>query len=42
MQKRHTSFASVYVYPLVDHTIEIVVNPSELSWETMRASGAGG
>ena len=40
--KRHTSFASVYVYPLVDDTIEIVVNPSEFSWETMRASGAGG
>ena len=40
--KRHTSFASVYVYPLVDHTIEIVVNPSEITWETMRASGAGG
>ena len=40
--KRHTSFASVYVYPLVDHTIKIVVNPSEITWETMRASGAGG
>ena len=40
--KRHTSFASVYVYPLVDDTIEIVVNPSEFNWETMRASGAGG
>ena len=40
--KRHTSFASVYAYPLVDDTIEIVVNPSEISWETMRASGAGG
>lgn len=40
--KRHTSFASVYVYPLVDDSIEIVVNPSEISWETMRASGAGG
>ena len=40
--KRHTSFASVYVYPLVDDTIEIVVNPAEYSWETMRASGAGG
>lgn len=40
--KRHTSFASVYVYPLVDDTIEIVVNPSEITWETMRASGAGG
>ena len=40
--KRHTSFASVYAYPLVDDTIEIVVNPSEITWETMRASGAGG
>lgn len=40
--KRHTSFASVYVYPLVDDTIEIVVNSSEITWETMRASGAGG
>jgi peptide chain release factor 2 len=40
--KRHTSFASVYVYPLVDDTIEIVVNPSDFTWETMRASGAGG
>ncbi len=40
--KRHTSFASVYVYPLVDDSIEIIVNPSELNWETMRASGAGG
>ena len=40
--KRHTSFASVYVYPLVDDTIEIDINPADLSWETMRASGAGG
>ena len=40
--KRHTSFASVYVYPLVDESIEIEVNPSEIKWETMRASGAGG
>ena len=40
--KRHTSFASVYVYPLVDDSIEIVINPSEFTWETMRASGAGG
>lgn len=40
--KRHTSFASVYVYPLVDDSIEIVINPSEISWETMRSSGAGG
>ena len=40
--KRHTSFASVYVYPLVDDSIEVVVKPSEFDWETMRASGAGG
>lgn len=40
--KRHTSFASVYVYPLVDETIEIIINPSDISWETMRSSGAGG
>lgn len=40
--KRHTSFASVYVYPLVDDSIKIMINPSELTWETMRASGAGG
>ena len=40
--KRHTSFASVYVYPLVDERIEIKINPSEITWETMRSSGAGG
>lgn len=40
--KRHTSFASVYVYPLADDSIEIDINPSEITWETMRASGAGG
>ncbi len=40
--KRHTSFASVYVYPLVDESIEIEINPAHLSWETMRSSGAGG
>jgi peptide chain release factor 2 len=40
--KRHTSFASVYVYPLVDDSIEIQINPKDISWETMRASGAGG
>ena len=40
--KRHTSFASVYVYPLIDNSIEIIINPSDISWETMRASGAGG
>jgi peptide chain release factor 2 len=40
--KRHTSFASVFVSPLVDDTIDIVVNPSDITWETYRASGAGG
>jgi len=40
--KRHTSFASVYVYPLVDETIEIQINHAHISWETMRSSGAGG
>jgi peptide chain release factor 2 len=40
--KRHTSFASVYVYPLVDDTIEININPADIKWETMRSSGAGG
>jgi peptide chain release factor 2 len=40
--KRHTSFASVYVYPLVDDTIEIEVNNADIKWETMRSSGAGG
>jgi peptide chain release factor 2 len=40
--KRHTSFVSVYVYPLVDDSFEIEVNPSDLTWETFRAGGAGG
>lgn len=40
--KRHTSFASVYVYPLVDDTIEIAINPADISWETFRSGGAGG
>lgn len=40
--KRHTSFASVFVSPVVDETIEIVVNPADISWETFRSSGAGG
>ncbi|MBS7786772.1 peptide chain release factor 2 [Flavobacterium sp. CYK-55] len=40
--KRHTSFVSVYVYPLADDTIEIDINPADISWETMRSSGAGG
>ncbi|MCH2224383.1 MAG: peptide chain release factor 2, partial [Crocinitomicaceae bacterium] len=40
--KRHTSFASVYVYPLVDDTIQIHINPADISWETFRAGGKGG
>ncbi len=40
--KRHTSFVSVYVYPLVDDTIEIDINPANISWETFRSGGAGG
>ncbi|SFJ50054.1 peptide chain release factor 2 [Myroides guanonis] len=40
--KRHTSFASVYVYPLADDSIHIEIGASDISWETMRSSGAGG
>ena len=40
--RRHTSFASVFAYPEVDETIEININPSDIVWETFRASGAGG
>lgn len=40
--KRHTSFVSVYVYPLADDTIEIDINPADITFETMRSSGAGG
>ena len=40
--KRHTSFASVYVYPLVNDNIDIVVNPADISWDTYRSGGAGG
>ncbi len=40
--KRHTSFASVYVYPLADDSIHIEISASDISWETMRSSGAGG
>src|SRR5690554_6559029 len=40
--KRHTSFASVYVYPLVDATIEIEINPADIEITTARSSGAGG
>ena len=40
--KRMTSFASVFVVPLVDDSIEIYVNPANISWDTFRSSGAGG
>ncbi|MFM9943728.1 MAG: peptide chain release factor 2, partial [Bacteroidia bacterium] len=40
--KRHTSFASVYCYPVVDDTIEIDVKPADIEWQTYRSSGAGG
>jgi len=40
--RRHTSFASVYVYPLIDDTIEIIVNPADIEWEFYRSGGKGG
>jgi len=40
--RRHTSFASVWVYPVIDETIEVEINPSEVRTDTYRASGAGG
>jgi len=40
--KRHTSFASVYVYPLADDTIEIDINPADITWDFARSGGAGG
>lgn len=40
--RRHTSFASVYVYPVVDDTIDIQINPGEISWDTFRSGGPGG
>jgi len=40
--RRHTSFASVYVYPVVDDSIEITVNPGDISWDTFRSGGPGG
>ena len=40
--KRMTSFASVYVYPSVDDSIEIKINPADISWDTFRSGGAGG
>lgn len=41
-QRRHTSFAGVFVYPLVDDKIEIHINPEDLEWDTFRAGGHGG
>ncbi|MFM2428710.1 MAG: hypothetical protein RL012_594 [Bacteroidota bacterium] len=40
--RRHTSFASVYAYPAVDDSIQIEINPADITWETFRAGGAGG
>ncbi|EMR01626.1 Peptide chain release factor 2 [Cesiribacter andamanensis AMV16] len=40
--RRHTSFASVFAYPVIDDTIEIEINPADLSWDTFRSGGAGG
>lgn len=40
--RRHTSFASVFVYPLIDDTIDIQVNPSDLEWAFFRSGGSGG
>lgn len=40
--KRHTSFASVYAYPVIDDNIQIDINPADISWDTFRSSGPGG
>lgn len=40
--KRHTSFASVYAYPVIDDDIQIDVNPADISWDTFRSGGPGG
>ena len=40
--KRRTSFASVYVYPVIDESIEININPADIEWDTFRSSGPGG
>ncbi|WP_375417094.1 peptide chain release factor 2 [uncultured Hymenobacter sp.] len=40
--RRHTSFASVFAYPVIDDTISIEINPADISWDTFRAGGAGG
>jgi peptide chain release factor 2 len=41
-KRRHTSFSSVFVYPLVDETIEIEISPADIEWDTFRSGGAGG
>lgn len=41
-KRRHTSFASVFVYPLVDDSIEIEINPADIEWDTFRSGGKGG
>lgn len=40
--RRHTSFASVYVYPVVDENIHVEINPADITWDTFRSSGPGG
>jgi peptide chain release factor 2 len=40
--RRHTSFASVYVYPQIDDSIQIEINPADITWDTFRSGGAGG
>lgn len=40
--RRHTSFASVYAYPMIDDSIQIDINPADITWETFRSGGAGG
>jgi peptide chain release factor 2 len=40
--RRHTSFASVFVYPIIDDTIQIDINPGDIDWDTFRSGGAGG
>lgn len=41
-ERRHTSFASIYVYPMADDSIQIEISPADITWETRRSSGAGG
>jgi len=40
--KRHTSFASIFAYPIIDENINIEINPADISWDTFRSSGPGG